>query len=125
MRILDIAEMGIRQVHNPVDEIHEAELLFARGCREIEDGNWERAYRIFDLLTRSTADLPPGLAKAAETARDIVDPRNSPEVTAKKLLRMMPGGVLQIYDCENGWLPEALRLFTGDEHSVVRDGRRG
>ena len=95
MRIVEIAFGAEPDEHYVITDVAEGEASFGMACREIENGNWDRAFRIFDLLTRSRRYLPTGLVEAAAIAKDIVDPRNSPREAARKLLDLMPGRIVR------------------------------
>jgi hypothetical protein len=95
MKIVEIAFRSEPDEHHEITDVAEGEASFGRACREIENGNWDRAFQIFDLLTRSRRHLPPGLVEAAAVAKDIVDPRNSPREAARKLLDLMPGRIVR------------------------------
>ena len=64
-------------------------------CRAIETGNWKEAYEICDRLSRQPA-LSLDLIHAANVMKDILDPANTPDETAEKITRFMPGRVIRI-----------------------------
>lgn len=93
MKIISIAEAGEQP------DLQEAEADFSRACGLIESGDKVEAYEIFDRLTKMR--LPAELLHAARTAIQILDPHNTTEQTARRLLDLLPGQVIQVYDRNN------------------------
>lgn len=104
MRLLIIAEG-----ENPDDAemLSKAERDFTRACGLIESGAWDKAYTLFARLSQMR--LPEELLYAAKTARDIVDPKNSTKQKTGRILELVPGNLIHLYDDEEGWSDAGLR----------------
>ena len=84
-----------------------AEAEFDAACKAIESGDWGKAYEIASLLTRQT--LPSELADAVRIMSDILNPANTSNETAQKIVQFLPGRLLRVYDDRHGWHEDALR----------------
>ena len=98
--------------------LSKAECDFGKACDLIESGSWDEAYTIVARL--SQMPLPADLLHAARTMSDILDPANSSEQTAKRILELLPGRVIHLYDDEEGWSGTGLR-----EIEAMRRGESG
>lgn len=73
-----------------------AEAEFNKACREISDGDWNKARKICEKLSQQA--LPGELAEAVRVMNNILDPSNSPSETAEKILQLLPGKIFRVYD---------------------------
>lgn len=101
MRLTMITETAVET------DLAMAEVDFNRACGLIESGDKKEAYDIFTRLSKMR--LPGELLHAARTASRILDPRNSTEQTARRLLELFPGQVIRVYDRDSGGSEEGLR----------------
>ena len=83
-----------------------AEAKFDEACRAIESGEWNNAYNILSRIPHD--GLPSKLTDAIRTINDILDPANSPDEKAKKIVQFLPGMIFPVYDDEYGWNPWAM-----------------
>lgn len=111
MKLLTIAEGTSSE---DAELLSNAERDFAKACELIESGAWDDAYTLFARL--SQMPLPADLLYAARTARDIVDPKNSTEQKAGRILELLPGNLIHLYDDEEGWSDTGLREIQAMRH---------
>lgn len=70
----------------PIDAT-DAEARFDEGCRKFGSGEWDEAYEIFRKLAGST--LSTDLANIARMATSILNPANSNETKARRILCLL------------------------------------
>ena len=87
-----------------------AEAKFDEACRAIESGEWDNAYNILNRIHRD--GLPSELTVAIRTMSDILDPANSPDEKAKKIVQFLPGMIFHVYDDKDSWNDDAMRELT-------------
>ncbi len=80
----------------------EADALFWKGIRAMDERNDEEAFRIFDYLSRYEGEAPPGLVDGARLGRDFVDPDLSPTEKANQFFDLFPGRIIHVYDADQG-----------------------
>jgi hypothetical protein len=101
-----------------------AEAKFDEACRAIEFGEWDNAYETLSRISQN--GLPSELTDAIRTMSDILDPANSPDEKAAKIVQFLPGMIFHVYDDEHGWNDDAMRELADvqrDASELAREPR--
>ena len=85
MRLTEIIQESSSSESEGIDEL---EARFDLGMQKIESGEWDEAYKVFTKLAELT--LVSDLVHTARMASRILNPANSPEDKAKRIIELMP-----------------------------------
>jgi hypothetical protein len=69
----------------------EADAQFHEGLRTFDAGRRDEAFSVFDRLSQLRLPSAPGLVHAAKVMRNILNPDNTPDQAAEKVLELFPG----------------------------------